>query len=365
VMTRYPACAFLMASALLVSSACQRARVTRFAAEFAVEIKMPAASNGALPRDEYVIVPDFGLASMELSGDSLCPLSHSAPPVTIKLDFTVEHHSVVTAVYTLPLESDPLRYSDGHKQRLGGHSGRLNEIVELKELESLGYRPLVLRVVGAKPDHPVHPSIVSNVPSIQPRLVDEDRNGYTLSLRNVSRRGVVSYTISEGGGFSLASVSRRQPLIAPGAEWDERIEPLYREVVVAAALFSDGSHEGDSDAAVQLESGQIGYDTQERRAIPIIDRIIRDPALDENVRVARIKDELTKLSNDPDDSAMRTMQSHFPDFPADVVRNDLTNALYLARVNLWSEVYGYMHSSGEYPPPVHPPLLADWLRRRR
>jgi len=35
---------------------------------------------------------------------------------------------------THPSESNPLRYSDGHKHRLGVHTARLNETVELKEL---------------------------------------------------------------------------------------------------------------------------------------------------------------------------------------------------------------------------------------
>jgi hypothetical protein len=52
-------------------------------------------------------------------------------------------------------------------------------------------------------------------------------------------------------------------------------------------------------------------EVQERRAIPIIDRIIRNSRLNDEGRVARIKDELSRLSNEPDDTIVRTMQSQF------------------------------------------------------
>jgi hypothetical protein len=354
----------LLAGALLLSCACGHSRTAPFRAEFAVEF----------PAHSYAVVPDHGLVSIELSGDSLHPrpgvTPRTGPPITVKLDFTVQHHKVLTAVYTLPPESDPLRYDDGHKQRLASHSARLNETVELTELEQLGYQSLTLRIVTAKPDRPAPLSVISKVPSVQPREIDEDRGGYTLSLRNLSRRSVISYTMSEGDNssgiaFSRENDSRWDPLIAPGAEKNVRIEAGSRDVAIAAALFSDGTHEGDSAAAARLKSGRIAYETQRRRATPIIERIVKDPALDDPARLARIKDELSDLSNEPEEASVRAMQREFPDVPAEVIRKDLTGAFYQARINVWSEVYAYAHASGEYPPPVHPHQLSEFLRRCR
>ena len=163
----------------------------------------------------------------------------------------------------------------------------------------------------------------------------------------------------------LVSDSHREPLMTPGAGRNERLGPMPGSIAIAAALFSDGSHEGDSDSAAKLKSGRIGYETQEGRALQIIDHVVGDPALDDNARITQINTELTELSNEPDDRAIRTMHAQFPDLPADVIRKDLIDAFHLARVNIWSEVYGYVHSSGEYPPPLHAPPLAEWLQRRR
>jgi hypothetical protein len=209
------------------------------------------------------------------------------------------------------------------------------------------------------------PVIVNRIPSIQARVVDKDRDGYTLLLRNVSSRGIVSYSIAESPDSSLTADSHQRTLMPPGGTRTARIEHTTRKLVVTAALFTDGSHEGDSDAAAQLKSGQISYEIQEGRALPIIDRIVKAPSINDEIRLAQIKDELSRLSNEPDHKTIQQMRSQFPDLSPDVVRKDLTNALYSARVNLWSELYGYMHSSGEYPPPDHPPPLAEWLRRRK
>jgi hypothetical protein len=91
----------------------------------------------------------------------------ASPANDLKLDFAIEQDELTTTVYTIPPESNPLRYSDGHKHRLGVHTARLNETVELKELARIGYQPITLKIVSAKPAASTHPTIVSKVPSIQ------------------------------------------------------------------------------------------------------------------------------------------------------------------------------------------------------
>jgi hypothetical protein len=157
-------------------SACQRFKTATLAAEFAVELPPPEASDDNFSRDNYVLVRERGVSSielfaMELTGDSLLALPgrpRPGPPVTIQLNFTVERGKVVTTVYTLPPESDSFRYNDGHKRRLGVHSARLNETVEVQELKRLRYQPFTFRIVSARPEHPVHSAIITKVPSIQP-----------------------------------------------------------------------------------------------------------------------------------------------------------------------------------------------------
>lgn len=119
-------------------------------------------------------------------------------------------------------------------------------------------------------------------------------------------------------------------------------DPVARGIKVAAAILSDGSYEGDENVAVGLKSGQIRDETQYRRIRPIIDRIIQNPALDDDARVALIQEGLHNLSNQPDDATISAVRSQFPDLPNEVVVKDLTDGLDSAK-----------------------PLLAEWWRRYR
>ena len=139
-------------------------------AKLAVELPQPDGPAGILS-DRYVIVRERGLTSTEMSLRSLRPrpggAADASPANDLKLDFAIEQDELTTTVYTIPPESNPLCYSDGHKHRLGVHTARLNETVELKELARIGYQPITLKIVSAKPAASTHPTIVSKVPSIQ------------------------------------------------------------------------------------------------------------------------------------------------------------------------------------------------------
>jgi len=145
-------------------------------AEYAVAIRTQAG-------EEYAVISDHGLTSTELDGDVLRPRSATsarllATPVTVKLDFTIEHcRSLQPSTCCRPRT---IAYGTTTSGGLGVHSAWLNATVELKELETVGYQPLALRIVSAKPDHLTHPDIVNEVPSIQARVVDENRSFCTL-----------------------------------------------------------------------------------------------------------------------------------------------------------------------------------------
>jgi hypothetical protein len=130
-----------------------------------------------------------------------------------------------------------------------------------------------------------------------------------MSLRNVSSRDVLDYALDLSGGSSrdtsssIATGSRSQPALAHGATRKERFRPSRTGtsgILVAAAVFSDGSYEGDRIFAARLQGLQTGNETQQRRMGPVIERIIQDPALDDATRVTLIQGELMKLSNNPD-----------------------------------------------------------------
>ena len=375
------ASATMLLGTLCCSLACQR----HLAANLAVELPQQDGSAGLLSH-HYVVVSEDGITSTELPADSLHPLPNAANINTqfaLKLDFTVASDRLTTTVYTLPPESDPLRYADGHRRRLGVHSARLNQSFELTELAQIGYQPFVLKIVSSKPTPVVPPAILSKVPSIHVDLVDQNLQGYTLSLRNISlSRAVLAYAVDQGQDSwrEFRSVDTR-PAIAPGAARKQLIlrntpggqmtphgfvkEPASDDITLAAAIFSDGSHEGDDQFAARLQTQQIANEIQYQRLAPVIDRIVHDSTLDDVTRTAQIREQLHNLSNQADEATLRAMTSQFPNLPRETVAKDLREGLDSARQNIWSSLYSHVHSSGTYPPPLHPPPMAEWWSRYR
>lgn len=353
---------FVRAGLLVCALGCPQACQHPQSANLAVELS-----------HRYIVVPERGVTSTEISGDSLRPLAGGAnnnQQFVVKLDFTIAGDSLTTTVYAIPPESDPLRYADGHKRRLGVHSARLNQSFELTELTQMGYQPVPVKIISTKPAVTVHPTVVSKVPSIQVDLVDEDVQGCTLLLRNVSSsRAVLAYALTQGSHFSIEVRSNRdRPAIAQGATRKHMVgfmeEPASRDIAIVAAIFNDGSHEGEDRFAAKLKAEEIGDETQYGRMRPIIDRIVQNAALDDDSRTAQIREQLHNLSDQAEEPTMRALASQFPNLPREGLATDLTEGLDSARRNLWSSLYGYVHSSATYPPP-HPPPLAEWWRRYR
>jgi len=305
---------------------------------------------------------------------------------------------VVATAYTIPPDSDPLRWADGHKHLLGSWSARLNESIELKELRKIGYQPISFKIVKFVPPPPAHPALVSKAPSIQIAIASDDNTASdprafggpdtqscAVVLHNVSSRGVVAYVLSDSGDPKAGIAMSRESRGAPGrpviaSQGDSRKEfftfgragrmtpqGLVRlpappqQIIVAAAIFTDGSYEGDENVAAGLQAEQIGTLIVNRLMKPVIDPIIQDQSMNDEARTARVKDEIFHISSQPDRATTRSIQLQFPDLPTKDVVADLTRGLDTAKNDFWGDLYGYMHKCCQYPPPDHI-SLAEWWR---
>jgi hypothetical protein len=170
---------------------------------------------------------------------------------------------------------------------LARYSARLNELIELKELRTLGYQPITLNVVRFS--HSAHPSLICEAPSLQITLADPDTQSYmlpsgtdrcTVTLHNLSSLGVVAYVPGDAGdprtGVSQSNESfssHGKPVIDP--EKNSRPQQITfgragkmtpqgrvkflvppQQIIVEAALFTDGSFEGKPEVAARLKAKQ-------------------------------------------------------------------------------------------------------------
>ena len=308
------------------------------AARMAIEIR----PEGGISPPWRVNLSADGAAEMELSGDFLRALHESDPrpaPVTLSFSFKADGPNVDASVFT-----------QDHKI-LATRSVDQYEFVDLNELATLGYRSLFLRIVPAAPPAQ-HGFIVSKAPSLRVETISTSQFDCAATITNSSSRDVVGFVLSNGEhGFSDSYSFQGTPVIRANGKTHRYCPFLPSEtVVLTAATFKDGYHEGDSPAAARLLAWQIGAITQYRLIAPAIDRVIADPAMNDDQRIAQIKEGIFHLSTEADLATIRALRSRFPDLPVSAPVENLHMGLLMARESIWRWFYPYEQARTEAAP---------------
>ena len=225
---------------------------------------------------------------------------------------------------------DTHRSLDGHPQRnIGSYSAHLNESITLQGMEQFGLQAWTIKIVNAQLSNPDSLPSVNEVPSIRPEILGKDREGYRIALHNLSSRVITAFVVettfdhnsqySEHGG--------RDPLIAKSGSHEFRLfcdtsdlgssngsvpRPAPCAFILKAALFADGSYEGDASAAAVLAGPSIASQFQRRQVRGLIDSILADASLDDASRLSRIRSELPKLSREPPPEILEQIRIRFP-----------------------------------------------------
>jgi hypothetical protein len=303
---------------------------------FALEISEP---NGHSPR--YMPIWERGVSST-LSSERRPDWKSTDPQhpqaTASRLVVKVEGDTVVlTATVILgPFDfSDTPRSLEGVPQEeLAKYTLRLNESVTLRELEQFGLLPTTVKVVTVKPSVPTPLQVRSMVPSIRIDAVEEDqRESYKVTLRNLSPRAVtgLAYGPEDNSGGGQTGGDASHPILLPGATYELRVSfghsgrmtsagfvedvKPFPGYLITGALFDDDSFEGESLAVAEMEVSHLAFRVQSERAEQLVDSIIQDETIDDDAKIARIRSEVPKLSEEPDPSILAGIHARHPDLP--------------------------------------------------
>ncbi len=324
--------AFLCVSAMLCAQ-------TPVEPRFALEI----SEDGTMTR--YQIVPESGKVSLstfldpalhQLAGQDTGNIEKPKPS-TVLLVCNVEGNAVAVSASVVfgaidQSDSDAFLRSNP-KQQLGNYSLHLGESMELQEMEQFGLQPWTIRIVNAQLTDQGTLPIVSNVPSIQPGILGRDREGYRIGLRNTSSQAVTAFAVETTVDHTSVTSESNNPgfLIAPGAIHEFGLPcdssasatssgvGLNAAVCVfylQAALFADGSYEGDARQAAELAARPLAAQFQKKRVRELIESIVADPTLDDASKLARIRAELPKLPEKDDPELQELLRIRFPSLSA-------------------------------------------------
>jgi hypothetical protein len=278
--------------------------------------------------------------------------------------------SVVFGAFDNNSGSDPMA-ADHPKQEIGTYTLHPNESVVLQEMEQFGLQPWTIKIVNAQLPTSASLPTINEVPSIQSTILGHDREGYTIALHNLSSRAVSAFAVETTLDHNSISseCNYRGSLIAPNESHEFRlfcdtstsaVDQSPCAFILKAALFADGSFEGDATAAATLAVPQIANEIHHRQLHALMDNILADPSQDDAAKLARIRSELSKPYEKPDPAILEEVQLHFTGLPRtalDSVSSEITASLSGEK----QMTLRNLESFANRPPDAFPRLsLAQW-----
>lgn len=230
------------------------------------------------------------------------------------------------------------------KERLvGSYLIRSGETVLASELNQFGIEPVEMKtraaeVVVLKPGE--GPRIVNNTTALEVARLERHLDYYLISLKNISTKNVVAYTISTGRtGQSASNGGRGVPVIAAGATTRESPvdgPSVERDgITISNVIFDDGTFEGDANTAAQFLARAEGVRIQAPDVLLKIDQTL---AVNDNELTAaydKAEAELWVIPEAIDKaSAIELLKARFPSLDEktwSALYEDLKGGLYDAR----------------------------------
>ena len=297
-----------------------------------------------MPRGQplYITVPDSPDAhpSNILYGDNLRLLPNAdraRTPSLLQFIYGEDGDKISVTVIAFYGKLDPHSVFDSTaishltRETLGTWSAGLNQSIHLDALARVGVAPVTLTIVTALPEHPWWPETISKAPSLQMDYAPDDREFSLITIHNFSRKPVIGVRITAPMDDGSESTSKDVGLysgIAPGKAYEMRLfVPGARRkqdgswidasptstLVLEAAIFADGSYEGDPQIAAEMDAREIGDRAEAQRLNILVAPILADTKSSKDTSIARILDIIDQLPITPDAQMIARLRTLFPD----------------------------------------------------
>lgn len=309
-----------------------------------------------------VFEPPLEGGSMEMGTTKPIPdwkqPNDSAPLTRIRIRSVMEGDAVRIKVAGVFDDSDPVdgpgpKYGPVERP-IGSYLAREGETIKVDELPSLGFEPLVLKVVRFVreveiPLAAILPQVTNNLKSVEVigfMPLAELKNTYRLTVRNISAKNIVALDVyvprERGRGGVTAMGNAARPVMKPAASYETLIsegrggrmtdqgyvpeEPSHK-VIVGTVVFDDETYEGEPETAVRIIGGQAGQRLQFARAVSLLQKILEGPDQDPTAMLERLRTEVSQLRIDVDSQIVDELLARFPELPKKYDRKGLTSIM--------------------------------------
>lgn len=309
-----------------------------------------------------------------------------APPVeAVRVISRVEGHGVRVTVSTLS-GSKALE----NEQQVGTYLIRETEKISIEELRQFGIEPFQIRLVRVNPNiPPVPPVILKGVESVvvlNAMAKETTLPSYRIILRNQSNKNIVGLgaDVVADGIVQLTSRPRGidgQPLIPVDKEYWLTVAAPYRaqsspggyvptmtsdqRIEIKAAVFDDGTYEGDAGVAVAVRGYRAGEKMELQKLIPLLETALNSSNTDLTEALRSLESEVSSVGSDADPQTVRTLSSEFPQADGSVSRTIKETMEFTAttiKSNLLKEIHTLQNESAER---LNAELYRTWLSKTK
>ncbi|HYP27267.1 MAG TPA: hypothetical protein VE262_11160 [Blastocatellia bacterium] len=213
--------------------------------------------------------------------------------------------------------------------------------VKVNELARFGVQPFEVAVVRVSPIFSPVPPVVNKTGSIEVASVEPNRStlpSYKLSLRNLSGKSVVAVQIDllvddVPRLLSLPEGREGGPLIEAGGLFQTNMPaarkpaetrqgympdvPRNQSILIGAAVFEDGSFEGDAKVAAQVRAGRAGQKAQLAQLVDILRKAAEEKGeekgSDDSALLERLRKDISSLRVEADREVLERLSADVPD----------------------------------------------------
>jgi len=127
-----------------------------------------------------------------------------------------------------------------------------------------------------------------------------DHNTQVVSLKNISSKALNGYAGVVGNSRITVDISSGDRVIAPGQtdELEIPIDPSHPNITILAAMFADGSIEGDEAVVAELTEWRLSLKKQLSRSLSVLDAILESSDVDAEKALDSLESQFSSL--DPD-----------------------------------------------------------------
>ena len=254
-----------------------------------------------------------------------------------------------------------------NEQQVGTHLIRETEKISIDELKFFGIEPFQIKLVRVNPNiAPVPPVILKGIESllvINAMAKETTLPSFRIILRNQSNKNIVGLGVEVVAGGRPQRISKPrgidgQSLIPAGKEYwltvaaPNRAEatpggfapttPSDQQIEIKAAVFDDGTYEGDAAMAATVRGHRAGEKMELIKLVPLLENALNSPNADPTEELRKLEAQVSSTGSDAEPQMVQGLSAEFPKADGSIserIKGTIEASATMLKSNLLKEIH--------------------------